>query len=279
VPEFFTSDGVRLQYETRGAGRPVYALQAGPANSYRYLLDDLARLESEFTLVFHDYRGSGQSASAPPESYTFDRLARDLAELRAHLGHGRITLVAHSMGGLVALAYALGEPGFCERMVLVGTTPTAVSKKLVRPMLGALGITRTLKVLSRAGWYVVAWRRRRDAAARRRAAYAINETVHDAVIARDEALGLPLDNDNLGPLQRQLRRVDYTPELRRIRCPVLLLYGARDVAGAVGSELFKRGLAQYETVVISGVGHQPFFEAPSDSIDAVTRFLSPTPNT
>jgi pimeloyl-ACP methyl ester carboxylesterase len=257
----------------------VYALQAGPANSYRYLLDDLARLESEFTLVFHDYRGSGQSASAPPESYTFDRLARDITELRAHLGHGRIALVAHSMGGLVALAYALGEPGFCERMVLVGATPTAVSKKLVRPMLGALGITRTLRVLSRAGWYVVAWRRRRDAAARRRAAYAINETVHDAVIARDEALGLPLDNDNLGPLQRQLRRVDYTPELRRIRCPVLLLYGARDVVGAAGSELFERGLTQHETVVISGVGHQPFFEASSDSIDTVTRFLLPTPKT
>jgi pimeloyl-ACP methyl ester carboxylesterase len=179
------------------------------------------------------------------------------------------------MGGLVALAYALTEPRFCARMVLTGATPTAVSKRLVRPMLGALGITQTLKVVSRVCWYVAMWRWRGNSAARRRAAYAMLQTARDdPVIARDEALGLPLDNDNLPPLQRQLRRLDYTPELHRITCPVLLLYGARDALAAAGSQLFKRELVQHETVIIPGVGHQPFFEAPANSIDALTRFLS-----
>jgi len=61
VTTFVTSDGTKLYYERRGAGRRVYALCGGPAADSRYLTDDLAPLTGEYELVFHDYRGSGRS--------------------------------------------------------------------------------------------------------------------------------------------------------------------------------------------------------------------------
>jgi pimeloyl-ACP methyl ester carboxylesterase len=62
------------------------------------LVRGLPRLGSAFTLVFHDYRGSGQSGTAPRETYTFGRLADDLDELRRHLRLGPVPVLAHSMG-------------------------------------------------------------------------------------------------------------------------------------------------------------------------------------
>src|SRR6185295_186216 len=93
------SDGVQLFYDRRGRGRRVYVCGGGPANDHRYLADDFTPMEHDFEFVFHDYRGSGQSGTAPAHTYTFARLAADLDELRAALGDERISVVGHSMGG------------------------------------------------------------------------------------------------------------------------------------------------------------------------------------
>ena len=137
---FVTADGTQLYYERRGAGRRVYALCGGPADDFRYLADDLAPLVGECELVFHDYRGSGRSASAPPETYTMEKLADDLDELRTALGDDKIVVIGHSMGGFVALNYALRHAAHCERIVLVGAFPCAIPRKMMGPTFRAVGL-------------------------------------------------------------------------------------------------------------------------------------------
>lgn len=84
--EFETSDHVRLRFHIRGNGPPLLACQGGPANISDTLADALEPLEDAYTLVYHDYRGSGRSETAPPATYTYERIADDLDELRDHLG-------------------------------------------------------------------------------------------------------------------------------------------------------------------------------------------------
>lgn len=74
-------DGARLHYEVRGTGRPTIVCCGGPSTTYDYLLGDLDPLTTDLSLIFHDYRGSGRSSSAPSQTYRFDQLADESPSL------------------------------------------------------------------------------------------------------------------------------------------------------------------------------------------------------
>ncbi|HVQ52281.1 MAG TPA: alpha/beta hydrolase [Mycobacterium sp.] len=62
-------------------------------------------------IISYDHRGHGGSDSAPTSTYVIEQLAADLADVLAALDvTGRLTLVGHSMGGMVALAYLGRRP-------------------------------------------------------------------------------------------------------------------------------------------------------------------------
>jgi pimeloyl-ACP methyl ester carboxylesterase len=172
MPTFTTADGVDLRYEVRGTGPPVYVCQGGPSNVCDTLVAELEPLADSCTLVFHDYRGSGHSAAADPGTYRFDRFADDLDELRRHLGHDRIALLVHSMGGFVGLEYALRHEATCDRLALVGTTPCGKTGPMIVPVLRELGLLRMLRVAALGVRYLVVWSWRRPSDARTDAMYA-----------------------------------------------------------------------------------------------------------
>src|SRR5215471_21716538 len=115
MESFVTTDGVAIAFERRGEGPRLYVSHGGPANDHRYIADDLDTLTERFEFVFWDYRGSGASDNADSTSYTLDRFARDLDELRRHLEDDSIIVLGHSMGGFVALAFALDFPRRCKK--------------------------------------------------------------------------------------------------------------------------------------------------------------------
>jgi proline iminopeptidase len=277
--ELTTTDGTRIRYEVRGEGPPVYVLQGGPNNVCDTLISDLAPLESDVTLVFHDYRGSGQSGNAPPETYTFVRMADDVAELRAHLGHGPVAILAHSMGGFIGLNYALRHPDGCARLALVGTTPTASFRALTLPTLRALGLARTAKAFALALRFVVLWSWRRKSPEKTMAMYAPNEVTQEPrrelrALVRAAHPNRPADNDNAAHLMRLLDGTDLRPDLGRITCPTLLLYGDRDAVMVAGGHMHAAAIPHAERHVLPAVGHEPFVEEPQQTFDLLRTFLT-----
>jgi proline iminopeptidase len=207
-------------------------------------------------------------------------LAADLDELRAELGDEKITVLAHSMGGFVALTYALEHPDRCDRIILVGTFPTAVPRKMLPPTFHALGWARTTKMLTRAVWWVASqsWRPRSDE--RKRRLYAVWSTiqeglapVHAREVERERELGLPLANDNVRALQRELTSLDLIDRLAEIDCPVLALCGDRDAAAVWAAGVYRSHLTGVEVVILPDIGHDPFFEAPEVSTASVRAFV------
>jgi pimeloyl-ACP methyl ester carboxylesterase len=284
MERFTTEDGVGLAYERRGVGPRVYVCNGGPANDHRYLADDLEPLTDSFEFVFHDYRGSGASENADRSTYTLDRLARDLDELRSEVGDEQITVLAHSMGGFVALAFALRFPDRCSRLILAGTWPTNVPRDMMPGALRALGWARSGEMVERAVSWLVAdsWRHRSHDARRR--LYAIWSTMQEgrpdvraAEAERERRLHLPLDNDNVRPLQRLFITWDLTGQLQDVRCPVLLLYGSRDAAAVAGSVAFMRHLPQVAECRLPEIGHDPFFEDLTAAKQAIESFVASTP--
>src|SRR5205809_1054853 len=126
--EFVTSDGVVIRFACVGAGRPLYLCHGGPLGDRRGLAAQLGGLQDQFMLVSHDYRGSGASSTAPTSTYDFEHLADDLDELRVHLGHEHVDVLAHSMGVPVALHFALRHSDSPRRIVLSGGTPLSASR-------------------------------------------------------------------------------------------------------------------------------------------------------
>ena len=79
--------------------------------------DDVARALSErYRPLAPDLRGHGSAGGATP--VTLDAVISDLDRVAA----GRFVLAGYSMGGRIALQYALARPARVRRLVLVGAT-------------------------------------------------------------------------------------------------------------------------------------------------------------
>src|SRR3954453_4916001 len=113
-------DGRQLWYATRGSGRTVVCLPGGPGISSR-LLGDLGGLDRDCRLVLVDPRGSGRSdPPAGDGGYRLDDYVADLELLREHLALPGMTVLGHSAGALIALAYAAQYRSRVDLLVLVG---------------------------------------------------------------------------------------------------------------------------------------------------------------
>lgn len=87
-----------------GTGPSLVVLHGGPGFSHAYLRPHLDFLASKYRLIYFDQLGAGGSV-CPIEDVTFAAV-RDhtLAVMRNFAVEDRVTIVAHSWGGLVALA-------------------------------------------------------------------------------------------------------------------------------------------------------------------------------
>lgn len=113
-----TSNGVRIYYETSGAGAPLLLI-AGLASDSQSWLPVTAELGAHCRLIMPDNRGAGRSAQEGID-ISVGKMADDCAALVRHLGLPSVNLLGHSMGGLVALDCAMRYPGLVDRLVLAG---------------------------------------------------------------------------------------------------------------------------------------------------------------
>jgi pimeloyl-ACP methyl ester carboxylesterase len=283
VPTFTTSDGVEIRYEVRGSSGPVvFGCQGGPNNICDTLMKDLAPLESSCTFVFHDYRGSGKSAEAPADSYRFERLADDLDELRQHLGYDKVGVLAHSMGGFIALNFALRHPEHCERLALIGTTPCGKSGPMLVPTIKALGPARAARALALLGRFLVLFSWRRSSPAKTEALYAPMSVTQEPrrelrALVKNAHPEMGVKNFNSDDLMKAVGSVDLRNDLSRIKCPVLVLYGSRDSVMVAGGQMLTAGISQADVHVLPEIGHEPFIECPDAAVAIVRPFLTSGP--
>jgi pimeloyl-ACP methyl ester carboxylesterase len=105
------------QKKAEGAGlTPVLCLHGGPGLGFKYM-DGLEVLASEKREVAsYDQIGCARSPykiakPKPNGTYTPERFADELAEVRRATGLGRVHVVAHGWGGMLALDHVLGGNG------------------------------------------------------------------------------------------------------------------------------------------------------------------------
>lgn len=129
----FISQRLRLHYLDWGNpdAPPLLLLHGGRDHARSW--DWVAReLQDDWHIIAPDWRGHGDSAWAPDGDYNTHAYVYDLAQLVHQLGVAPVTMVAHSMGGNIALRYAGLYPENVKKLVAIeglGPSPKMLAER------------------------------------------------------------------------------------------------------------------------------------------------------
>ncbi|MCW2544166.1 MAG: alpha/beta hydrolase fold protein [Frankiales bacterium] len=150
--------GNLVRYHRAGTTGPVLLLVHGIASRAAQWYDVMAELGEHYQVIAPDLLGHGLSAK-PRGDYSLGAHACGLRDLMAALGHDRLSLIGHSLGGGVSMQFAYQFPERVERLALIdagGLGPevsiflraaTLPGSELVIPVLASSWVRRAGRAL------------------------------------------------------------------------------------------------------------------------------------
>jgi pimeloyl-ACP methyl ester carboxylesterase len=257
-------------YERRGAlirtfeggeGPPLLLVHGFGGAAWNF--SELAPLLPGRRLVIPDLPGHGASSPLPAPSLPA------FADVLAEILEEPVDVLGHSMGGVVALRLAERHPSLVRRLVLAAAAGISSSTRLAEITIALTGIIQPGRIAGRRAGLVARSRRVRKLVFE-------GFEVANADLLSERAVhgflrGPTMHTDALGA-GLALVADDPRQDLNRVRCPVLVLWGARDrqVPLEDGFEYARRLGAPLR--VIADCGHLLIGERPDVCARAVLGF-------
>lgn len=276
--------GPTLQVLETGDGEPLVLLH-GSGNSAVSMLPLIEQLHGRRVLAI-DRPGHGLSeplaaGTGNPRHTAVEVLSRLLDALELE----RVDLLGNSTGGFWSLWMALDRPHRVGRIVLVGATPLLPGTQppmplrlMTTPGVGDL-MGRVMPEPSPAS------------VKKMMATMGEGDTIARYPGLIDAFVAAGSDPIASNATQQELRAVirgfrGFRPEfrfretdLRRVRHPVLLIWGDRDPVGDVHTARQAAALLPNSHLEMLPTGHAPFWGAPARTSELVSRFLDDKPTT
>ncbi|HAW47416.1 MAG TPA: alpha/beta hydrolase [Roseovarius sp.] len=236
-----------LSYRRAGRGAPLVLVHGylGGAGQWQGEID---RFADRFDVIAPDLPGFAGSAALPPANRIAD-FAATVVALLDELGLGRITLLGHSMGGMIVQELAATHPARIGRLVLYGTGPLGAMPdrfellETSRASICRDGVARTIRRIG------ATWFREGKAAS----GFEIVATL--GAQASEPAALAGLD---------AMDRWDGRGALDRLTMPTLVLWGDRDKSYRWPQvETLWQGLPDAALAVIPGTAHAVHLEKPA----------------
>ena len=254
------SEPIRSAFSVEGEGPPLFLIHGIGAS--RHSWDGLvALLNRSYRCIAYDLRGHGKSPTPPPP-YSLDDLVDDLECLRRELGIAKAHFMGHSLGGMIAPAYARRWP---ERVLSLGLLSTAAGrtaddaakvKGVVRAM-RERGIAPVLETLKER-WFTPEFAAERPDVITRRMQQVV-DTNPDVFLSVFDIYA----------------ETEMAPWLREVEAPSLVLTGEFDGGCPPRlNESIAGQLRRSELVILPGLRHAILLEAPERVAVPVLAFLS-----
>jgi pimeloyl-ACP methyl ester carboxylesterase len=260
--------GVNLRWFVGGAGSPVVLLHglSGAASNWIELAPELARTARVIVPDLPGHGGSAPLAALPNLEPFADRLGLVLGREQV----GPAVIVGHSLGCVVALRLALREPERVRGLVLISAAGIGSSTRRARQALW-------LSSLVRPGRFLAPHRRRIARSERLRAfvwgSWATPDGTAVSPAATEGMLEGPALHTDTGSAAMALAREDPRVDLERIRCPSVLIWGARDPQVPIDDAFEYARRLNAPLRVVAGAGHLVIAERPEACLDAIRGFL------
>jgi pimeloyl-ACP methyl ester carboxylesterase len=260
-------NGVSLYYEVTGHGPPL-VLAHGFACGLRMWDPQVNALARSWRVVTYDVRGHGISeAPDDPAAYSQPISVADLRALLRHLKIRRAAVGGLSMGGNIALNFALAHPEMVTALIVADTG--AGSDEAAD---WAATVHAFADALERDGLEAFA-----DAAlanplfARYVAQGPAAERFIRSCLMTHRARGLAHTGREV--LTKRPSIYSLAPRLRELSVPTLLIVGEHDEPCVKVHRFMADTIPGARHVLIAGVGHLTNLEAPDAFNRAVTKFL------
>ncbi|WP_327589706.1 alpha/beta hydrolase [Nonomuraea sp. NBC_00507] len=224
---FTTLNGLRAHYVEWGdPDAPPIVLLHGLRSYARTWEPVAAALADRHRLIALDHRGRGDSAWDPAGEYVTDAYVSDIEQLADALDLRRFTLVGHSMGGTNAIVYAARHPERVRLAVIEdigpGSSASGAGAERIRREL-----ERTPRVFAGRDEARAYWRSVRPDISQAALDSRIDNTVRAAA---DGQWVWKFDLEGIARVRLDpdpARTVDLWPHVEALRCPTLVLRGAR----------------------------------------------------
>jgi len=259
-----TVKGVDVRYYVAGKGPPVVLLHGlgGAARNWAAVAPALA---GRHRVIVPDLPGHAGSAATPalPNLAPYADVVHGIAARESALP---ATVAGHSLGGVVALRHALRHAGDTRAVVLLSSAGISSSERRTEALLAATALIQPgRRIAPVAPWLAATpFRRRlvfggwgaRDAGAL------------PPALVRALLDDVPL-HTGIAAASRALARDDVRRLVAGVRCPAIVVWGARDLQVPVADAVeYARGLGA-ELRLVAGCGHLLIVERPDACVDAI----------
>lgn len=258
--------GVDTVFADEGTGEALLFIH-GLAGNVTHWVNVAPQFTEEYRVLAIDLPGHGESGS--PEHWSIQGYVEHVKALLDRLGIRRITVVGHSMGGMVAAALAIDSPDRVHRAVLVNPAGMQPMPRPVRFVGHLLLRERILKPLLPRVWkhgilgnvfytkniYTAAFIR----------------TAEDTYVPARDIAGIAQVMSGLKP---DLLERNFSALLAKLKRPVFLIWGDKDRLVPAG--FLRRAAATLPHVEVEEIpdcGHMPIIEYPHRVVDFVYRAL------
>jgi pimeloyl-ACP methyl ester carboxylesterase len=279
----FISQRLRLNYVDWGnPDAPPLILLHGGRDHCRNWDWVAAELRGDYHIIAPDLRGHGDSAWSTSGDYSMSAFVYDLAQLihQQHLAPCRI--VAHSLGGSIALRYAGAFPENVIKLVAIeglGPSPTMMAERAARGpverMRSWVAETRKLaaRIPRRYPTLEDAFHRMQDENKHLTEAQARYLTLHGAMQNEDGTYSWKFDN-----YVRAFSPADFTPEEMcavwgNIACPILFVNGKESWASNPEKDGRMGEFKNARVIEFERAGHWVHHDRLEDFVSEVRDFL------
>ena len=290
---FVDAHGTLIYYTSLGSGKPLVIVHGGPGASHDYFLPYLLPLARSHRVVFIDERGSGKSEKLEdPGGYTVEAMVEDLESVRIELGLGKIDLLGHSYGGVLAQAYALKYQDNLSHLVLCSTFhSTKEMNGVFREILAKMTpeLRNRIQKMESAGLYGHGseFERNRYTDEYMIAAWGegyfpyLYQNHPDPNYSPTAAGNMSWDlyrtmwgSNGEYVIDGNLSSVEYGPKLGTLHIPTLITAGDNDECSPVLAHEMNGLISGSRLVIFPKSGHMTFVDQPGMFIKAVNEFLA-----
>ena len=258
-----TEQGV-LHFEAVGRGRPLLLLH-GWINSWDVWREAMLALAGEharkvYALDFWGFGDSSQPEVEPESAFHIESFVEMVRQFMDHMGIDRAPIAGHSMGGTVALRFAIAHPERVERLIVVGSP---IDGTTLNPFLKLAGY----------GWIAqIVWRLPFIRAAIMRFLLAGDSEQVQRMISRDvQRTSLDSFFRSIG----DLRETDLRDELLTLNTPTLGIFGRRDnIVSPINADLLSKRVRNSHVTMMERSRHFPMSDEPQHFVNTLTGFLN-----
>ena len=289
---YVDAHGMMIYYEIIGHGPPLMIVHGGPGASHDYFLPYLLALARQNRLIFIDERGSGRSEKLDdPIGYTVENMVEDVEAVRRELGLGKVSLLGHSYGGVLAQAYALKYQQNLTHLILASTfASTSALNEVFVQMKQKMppDIRDHINKLEAQGLFGQGkpWERSRYTVEYMNAAWGDGyfpylyqrhpDPNYDPValgVASWDLYRKMWGSHGEFVIDGNLKSVEYVDKISTIKVPTLIIAGDHDECDPSLSRQMNSKIAGSKLVILPASGHMTFVDQPIQFTRAVEEFL------